>query len=158
VREPVGLVTRSEEQTEALGARLARAVPALDTPAIVYLQGDLGSGKTTFARGALRALGVTGTVRSPSYTLLERYETPQLVAIHLDLYRLRHPDELESLGLRDVHRAGHLWLIEWPERGGERLPAADVSVALEAGVGEHRISIAAGSALGRLWLGPLQGS
>jgi tRNA threonylcarbamoyladenosine biosynthesis protein TsaE len=94
----------------------------------VELAGDLGTGKSTFARGALRALGVIGPIKSPSYTLLESYElrAAALHAVHLDLYRLNDPDELEHLGLADYHRPGYLWLIEWPERAAGRLPPADL--------------------------------
>lgn len=153
MRQPVATVTASGEETEALGARLAHTIPALDqTAAIVHLQGDLGAGKTTFARGVLHGLGVSGTVRSPTYTLLERYETPSIIAIHLDLYRLADPGELEPLGLRELHRPAHLWLIEWPERAEGRLPAPDLSVHLEAGAGCHRVRVCASSALGSRWL------
>ena len=85
---------------------------------IVLLSGELGAGKSTFARGVLRALGAQGPIKSPSYTLLETYELPGVHAVHLDLYRLIDPDELEHLGLADYHRPGFLWLVEWPERGG----------------------------------------
>jgi tRNA threonylcarbamoyladenosine biosynthesis protein TsaE len=159
VREPVEHETASSEETEALGARLARALPALaDFAGIVYLQGDLGSGKTTLARGLLRELGVEGTVRSPTYTLLERYETPAAIVVHLDLYRLQSPAELEPLGLRELHRPQHLWLIEWPERAQGRLPDADVRVMLEAGANRHRIRLDASSAFGRNWLERLRKS
>jgi tRNA threonylcarbamoyladenosine biosynthesis protein TsaE len=159
VRQPVEIATRSGEQTEALGARLAQAVPSLaDAAATVHLQGNLGSGKTTFARGMLHAFGVRGTVRSPTYTLLERYETRELVVVHLDLYRVRDPAELEHLGLRELHRPEHLWVIEWPERAGGRLPDPDVCVELEAGADQHRIRLTARSPLGALWLERMPGS
>lgn len=159
MREPVETTTRSGDETEALASRLARALPELaDAPAIVYLDGELGSGKTTFARGVLRALGVRGTVRSPTYTLLERYATSRLVAVHLDLYRLRDPSELEQLGVRELHRPKHLWLIEWPQRGTGRLPEPDLSVELEAGVDHHRVRLVPRSPRGALWLDRMQGS
>ena len=97
---------------------------------IIYLCGPLGAGKTTLVRALLRALGVSGSVRSPTYTLLEPYETPAARVIHLDLYRLTGPDELEPLGLDAYPPETHWWLIEWPERGGERLPAPTVTVEL----------------------------
>jgi tRNA threonylcarbamoyladenosine biosynthesis protein TsaE len=159
VRQPVDITTRTSEDTAALAARFARSIPAPhESAAIVHLRGDLGSGKTTFARGVVRALGVTGTVRSPSYTLLERYETDARVVVHLDLYRLQDPAELEQLGLRELDRPGHLWLIEWPERGGTRLPAPDVCVELEAGADKHRLRLSARSAFGSSWLERLQSS
>jgi tRNA threonylcarbamoyladenosine biosynthesis protein TsaE len=134
-------LTTSSEQTEALGAQLLGATPPAGAPCrIVELSGELGSGKSTFARGVLRALGVSGPVRSPSYTLLETYELPgNFTAIHLDLYRLRDPGELEHLGLSDYFLPGHLWLIEWPERGAGRLPSPDLRFQFSFAEGSHRI-------------------
>lgn len=131
--------TRSGEETEALGARLLGMPPKADAPLVVELSGELGTGKSTFARGVLRALGVTGPIKSPSYTLLESYELPTVTAVHLDLYRLNDPDELENLGLSDYYRAGFLWLVEWPERGAGRLPRADQRFEFELADGAHRI-------------------
>jgi tRNA threonylcarbamoyladenosine biosynthesis protein TsaE len=113
--------------TEAAGAALARVLPADDL--IVYLQGDLGVGKTTLVRGLLRALGHKGRVPSPTYTLVEPYELQGRSLQHLDLYRIADPDELEFLGVRDM--AGVL-LIEWPERGLEHLPLPDIVCRLHA--------------------------
>ena len=106
---------------------------------MVFLRGELGSGKSTFARGVLRALGVQGPIKSPSYTLLETYELPAITAVHLDLYRLLDPEELEHLGLPDYHRPGFLWLVEWPERGVGRLPEADLQFQFSIGNDGHRI-------------------
>jgi tRNA threonylcarbamoyladenosine biosynthesis protein TsaE len=105
----------------------------------VSLSGELGAGKSTFARGALRALGVQGPIKSPSYTLLETYELPAVQAVHLDLYRLVDPAELEHLGLADYHRPGFLWLIEWPERGAGRLPPPDLKFEFSITKSGHRI-------------------
>lgn len=133
-------VTRSGEETEALAASLFGAPPAPAAPCrIVTLIGDLGAGKSTFARGALRALGVTGAIKSPSYTLLETYELATVHVVHLDLYRLKDPDELEHLGLADYHAPGQLWFIEWPENGGERLPPADDEFRFTIAGDGHRI-------------------
>ena len=84
-------------------------------------------------------MGVTGPIKSPSYTLLETYELPAITAIHLDLYRLLDPEELEHLGLPDYHRPGFLWLVEWPERGAGRLPDADLQLQFSMGPEGHRI-------------------
>lgn len=120
--------------TEHLGACLAATRP---TPAIVFLKGDLGAGKTTLARAMLRGLGVQGPVRSPTYTLVERYPLEQGEAVHMDLYRLADPGELDFLGLDDLHAEAGLWLVEWPERGAGALPGCDLM--LELGVdGEGR--------------------
>lgn len=133
-------LTHSGEETEALGASLLGKTPASVEPCrIVTLSGELGAGKSTFARGALRALGVQGTIKSPSYTLIESYELPGITVLHLDLYRLHDPDELENLGLADYHRPGHLWLIEWPERGAGRLPPADLGFVFSIANDGHRI-------------------
>ena len=132
--------TRSGEETEALGAELLGSKPEPDSPCrVVTLSGDLGAGKSTFARGVLRALGAKGNLKSPSYTLLELYELPQVQVVHLDLYRLQDPEELENLGLADYHRPGHLWLVEWPERGAGRLPPVDLGFVFSFADRAHRI-------------------
>lgn len=149
---------RTAEDTEELGGRLARALPAADAAlAVLYLSGELGAGKTTFARGFLRALGVADAVPSPTYTLLELYPAGALTIVHVDLFRVRNAAELESLGLREWARTGHVWLIEWPERGGTRLPPADLTLAFAAGAAGHTIEVGARSALGEAWLARLQG-
>src|ERR1700687_6314327 len=115
---------RTAQDTEDLGWRLARARPAANAAlAVLYLSGELGAGKTTFARGCLRALGVADAVPSPTYTLLELYPVGALTVVHVDLYRVRDAGELESLGLRDWARTGPVWLRGWPRPGGGRLPA-----------------------------------
>ena len=119
------LVLPDADATDRLGAVLAQTRPPR---AIVYLRGDLGAGKSTLARALLRALGVTGAIRSPTYTLVERYPVGDGDAVHLDLYRIGDPGELEFLGL-DAGE-GTLWLVEWPERGASALPPADLDVAL----------------------------
>jgi tRNA threonylcarbamoyladenosine biosynthesis protein TsaE len=96
-------------------------------------------------------------VRSPTYTLVEIYELGALTALHLDLYRLSDPEELGNLGLREWARGGHLWLIEWPERGAGRLPEADLVITLTAGDNGHDIEAIARSDLGVRWLERLPG-
>ncbi len=144
--------TRTAEETEACGARLASVRPEPRDLAVVYLTGELGAGKTTLTRGFLRALGVKGAVRSPTYTLVEVYETAGLTAVHLDLYRLSDPAELDNLGLREWAGAGHLWLVEWPDRGAERLPPADLVLRLTAGTAGHDIELTGATPLGQSWL------
>ncbi|HEY4555006.1 MAG TPA: tRNA (adenosine(37)-N6)-threonylcarbamoyltransferase complex ATPase subunit type 1 TsaE [Lysobacter sp.] len=111
--------------TDALGAALALTRP---TPAVVHLVGDLGAGKSTLARALLRALGVQGTIRSPTYTLVERYPVDGGEALHLDLYRIGDPGELDFLGLDAADAC--LWLVEWPERGAGALPPVDLRIDL----------------------------
>jgi tRNA threonylcarbamoyladenosine biosynthesis protein TsaE len=147
--------TGTAPETEELGAQLARALPAGRELAVVYLTGELGAGKTTLARGLLRALGIEEPVRSPTFTLLELYQAPGRLIVHADLYRLHDPAELEPLGLRELAREGYLWLIEWPERGGARLPAADLNVRLSTTARGHDLVIRAHSHLGERWLGAL---
>ena len=146
----------SAEETEAAGARIARVRPGGNPLSVVYLVGDLGAGKTTLARGFLRECGVSTTVRSPTYTLQEVYETPGLSVLHLDLYRLNDPRELDNLGLREWARSGCAWLVEWPERGAARLPPADLLLALRADPASHQIEAQAGTPLGEAWLARLR--
>ncbi len=141
------------EETEALGARLARAIPAGHPHALqVHLHGDLGAGKTTLARGFLRGLGFQDVVRSPTYTLVETYAFGSITVVHADLYRLQDPDEFEALGLRDLYAAGHVWLIEWPERAGHWLPAPDLHVTLAAEPTCHTLEFRAATVAGQQWL------
>lgn len=122
--------------TETLGQALAAARP---TVAVVYLHGELGAGKSTLARALLRALGVTGAIRSPTYTLVERYPLHGGdEALHLDLYRIGDVGELEFLGLDATDAA--LWLVEWPERGRAGLPKADLQIDLDI-AGPGRVAV-----------------
>jgi tRNA threonylcarbamoyladenosine biosynthesis protein TsaE len=145
----------SELATEEFGARLARARPAGRELAVVFLSGELGSGKTTLVRGFLRCLGVSTAVRSPTYTLIELYPLGALTVVHADLYRLRDAGELENLGLRDFAQAPYLWLIEWPERGSGHLPAPDLRLDLSLSSEAHAIEAQACSPLGEGWLAQL---
>ena len=133
-------VTHSGEETEALGAKLLGTPPGRNSSCrVIELRGELGTGKSTFARGVLRALGATGPIKSPSYTLMETYDLPGVQALHLDLYRLNDPEELEHLGLADYYRAGNLWLIGWREKGDGRLPPPDLRFEFSIGPEGHRI-------------------
>ena len=139
--------------TEGLGARLARARPDGRAPlAVLYLCGDLGAGKTTLAQGFLRACGITGPVRSPTYSLLQLYPLEGQTVVHLDLYRLRTPEELEHLGLEEWALPGCLWLIEWPQRAHGGLPTPDVTVELSVAAEGHAARLTYGTAAGEAWL------
>ncbi|MCO5761075.1 MAG: tRNA (adenosine(37)-N6)-threonylcarbamoyltransferase complex ATPase subunit type 1 TsaE [Gammaproteobacteria bacterium] len=119
---------RGEAAQEALGQLLAGL---LRPPLILWLEGDLGTGKTTLTRGILRGLGHGGAVRSPTFTLLEPYELGPRRLYHLDLYRLGDPEELEYLGLRDLLERDSILIVEWPRRGGRVLPAADLEIRFD---------------------------
>jgi tRNA threonylcarbamoyladenosine biosynthesis protein TsaE len=117
-----------EAATQAFAARLAQVLrPGL----VVYLHGDLGAGKTTLVRALLRSLGYAGRVKSPTYTLVERYETAGLNLRHFDLYRFRDAEEWESAGFRDEFDGRNICLVEWPEQAAGLLPAADISISFE---------------------------
>ena len=147
--------------TDALGEALGRgfagtvAVAGEPSGAVLYLQGDLGAGKTTCARSLLRALGVVGLVRSPTYTLVETYELAGLTCIHVDLYRLQSLTEVDELGLRDVVGPGCLLLVEWPEKGQGALPPADVELNLLYDGDARRARLSAATKLGIDWLSNL---
>jgi tRNA threonylcarbamoyladenosine biosynthesis protein TsaE len=118
-------------------ARALAARPEL-TDAFIELRGMLGAGKTTFVRHLLRALGVTGRVKSPTYALMEVYELPLLNAWHFDFYRFNDPQEWEDAGFRDVFASPGLKLAEWPQQVADLLPPADLRMELQAGEGPER--------------------
>lgn len=139
--------------TERLALSLAQQRPPDPATAlVVFLQGDLGTGKTTLARTLLHALGAAGPIRSPTYTLVEHYPLTEGRAVHVDLYRLRGADELEQLGLRDELQAGVLLLVEWPERAAALLPRPDLQVTLSIAGAGRAAELHAGSAIGGVWL------
>lgn len=134
---------------DTLGRQLGRA---LDGGAVVYLSGELGTGKTALVRGVLHGLGFTGSVRSPTYTLVEGYEWSGRRFQHLDLYRIIAPVELEFLGIRELDDPTQWVFVEWPERGAGALPRADVVVNLEFADCGRRVSLAAATRRGRALL------
>ena len=135
--------------TATLASGLAASRPER---AIVWLEGDLGAGKSTLARAWLRELGVQGAIRSPTYTLVERYPIPGGEAAHLDLYRLGDASELDFLGLDALAADATLWLVEWPERARTGLPPADLRIRLEMEADGRRATLVPGTEAGRLWL------
>ena len=135
--------------TAALGARLAAGI---GPGRVLHLQGDLGTGKTTLVRGLLRALGVHGAVKSPTYTWVEPYAVSRLDLYHFDFYRFKDQSEWLSSGLREYFRPDSACIVEWPERVGALLPAPDVSVALTHEAEARRARMQAHSPAGRAWL------
>ncbi len=115
------------EATEQFGASLNKVLPK---KCVIYLQGDLGAGKTTFVRGFLRAAGYNGTVKSPTYNLVEEYTIAQQTVFHFDLYRLSVPEELEWIGINDYFAQQSICFIEWPDLGLGFLPQPDLIIAL----------------------------
>lgn len=142
MQTPVTFDLPDDAATERFGAALATA---LQPNWIVYLQGDLGAGKTALARAILRALGYRSKVKSPTYTLIEPYTLPGLMVYHLDLYRLGDPEELEYIGLRDLLDTPALLLVEWPERGYGYLPPATLIVRLQYQTNGRRCTLVTGS-------------
>ncbi len=139
--------------TDRLGAALARGLPgAVAQPVVLYLQGELGAGKTTCVRSLLRALGAAGLIRSPTYTLVEVYALQRATCLHLDLYRLRSALEVEELGLREHALAGNLWLVEWPELGRGLVPSADLTLTLGYAGAGREAALQSASAVGQAWL------
>ena len=108
---------------------------------LIFLSGDLGTGKTTFAQAATRAMGFEGVVNSPTFTLIETYQTDYGELVHLDLYRLESLMELENIGIRDYLDGQFICFIEWPQKGDGLLPAADIIVDLEYAGDRRRLGV-----------------
>ena len=118
----------SAEEMENFGMALGRLCPETFS---IYLEGDLGAGKTTLARGILRACGFQGKVKSPTYTLVESYSTAAGEIFHFDLYRLESAEELANIGFRDYFAESSLLLLEWPEKAKAILPPADLVIVFQ---------------------------
>ena len=143
----------NESITLALGAEIATILrPGL----IIFLKGDLGAGKTTFARGILRGLGYQGKVKSPTYNLVELYKFSRLYFYHFDFYRFDNPIEWEEAGFREYFNANSICLVEWPEKTGKLLPIADLLIFLKIIETGRNIEIQAGTEVGRQCLNDWQ--
>ncbi|MGE0800778.1 MAG: tRNA (adenosine(37)-N6)-threonylcarbamoyltransferase complex ATPase subunit type 1 TsaE [Lautropia sp.] len=147
--------------TERFGAALARALaaePLSEQAFVIHLSGDLGAGKTTLARAILRGTGVTGPVKSPTFTLLEPYNSPSSPIYHFDLYRFSSPDQWFDAGFEDIISGPGLVLVEWPENAAGALPPPDLRARLEPlGEDDGRcIELAAGTAAGARCLSALR--
>lgn len=137
-------VIADEAQTQALTQRLAGS-PALNQ-AVIWLQGHLGAGKTTFVRHLLRTLGVQGRIKSPTYAIVEPHQVPAsalfplgLSVSHFDFYRFNDPREWEDAGFRELFAAPGLKLVEWPEKAANHLPPPDLDISIEALQDDQRL-------------------
>ena len=150
---PLAVHLADEAATRALGAKLAAVIgPGF----AIHLSGDLGSGKTTLARGLIHALGFAGKVKSPSYTLVEPYIDSRLTLYHFDFFRFRDPEEWADAGFRECFNEHSICVVEWPEKAGDRLPPADVHIALSMSPGGGRdATLDAGIDAGRRCLSSL---
>ncbi|AMO54742.1 tRNA threonylcarbamoyladenosine biosynthesis protein TsaE [Endozoicomonas montiporae CL-33] len=149
----INLLIDDEDAMVQLGSALAEAMGG---EAVIYLQGDLGAGKTTLCRGILRHFGHQGAVKSPTYTLVEPYNVDGQLIYHFDLYRLADPEELEFIGGRDYFSEAGLCLIEWPGRGEGALPDADLEVTLDYNLPGRKATIVAGTVRGITMLARMQ--
>jgi tRNA threonylcarbamoyladenosine biosynthesis protein TsaE len=138
--------------TARLGAALARGV---EPGRVLHLSGDLGAGKTTLVRGLLRARGIHGPVKSPTYTWVEPYALSSLDLYHFDFYRFMDRTEWLSSGLREYFRPDACCIVEWPEKAGSLLPPPDLSVQLTYDGESRRASIGSHSPAGEAWLSSL---
>ena len=145
----------SDQQMQALGAKLATASGGQGR---IYLDGDLGTGKTTLVRGLIHALGHDAAVKSPTFTLVEPYQVGAKNIYHFDLYRLSDPEELEYMGLRDYFSADSLCLVEWPEKGGQMLPDPDLLLKLNHAGRSRDVTVSAVTEAGKLMLKALENS
>lgn len=143
------LSLKNEAATLAFGANVAGILQGGE---VIYLSGELGTGKTTFVRGLLQALGHVGTVKSPTYTLVEPYSIAGRNIYHFDLYRLNDPEELEAMGIRDYCDGESVCLFEWPEQGRAILPPADIILSLTHSEPGREANIESGSLLGETLL------
>jgi len=146
---PVDLKLPDAEATERLGASLAAgAAPGR----VLHLRGELGSGKTTVVRGALRALGFEGRVKSPTYAVVEPYAVSRLHLYHFDFFRLKEPKEWLDSGFREYFSPQSVCFVEWPERAGDTLPPPDLELKLEFAGAGRKARLTPHSPVGEAWL------
>ena len=142
----ISLALADEQATVAMGAKLASVTQRLNLDSLlVFLNGDLGAGKTTLTRGFVQGMGHKGNVKSPTYTLVEPYELEPWFVYHFDLYRLGDPEELEYMGIRDYFSQKFCCFIEWPEKGAGLLPQEDLIIDLQYNNTERLITLVAQS-------------
>ncbi|MGY6772740.1 tRNA (adenosine(37)-N6)-threonylcarbamoyltransferase complex ATPase subunit type 1 TsaE [Gallibacterium sp. ZY190522] len=143
--ESLTLFLANEEATIALGQKLSRFLLTPTQNFVIYLNGQLGAGKTTLTRSIIQAMGYQGNVKSPTYALVEEYHLSQKSIYHFDLYRLSDPEELEFIGFRDYFRENALCLLEWAEKGGDIIPQPDLLINIEYQEQARQITLIANS-------------
>ncbi|MHA3738557.1 tRNA (adenosine(37)-N6)-threonylcarbamoyltransferase complex ATPase subunit type 1 TsaE [Pseudomonas sp. Eth.TT006] len=148
----VTLYLADEQAMSDFGARIARVTQG---HGLIFLEGNLGMGKTTLSRGIIRGLGHVGAVKSPTFTLVEPYEIGDVRAFHFDLYRLVDPEELEFLGIRDYFEDDALCLIEWPDKGAGFLPKPDLTITISPQDGGRSLKILSQGSRGEAWCAAL---
>ena len=148
----VTLYLADEQAMSDFGARIARVTQG---HGLIFLEGNLGMGKTTLSRGIIRGLGHVGAVKSPTFTLVEPYEIGDVRAFHFDLYRLVDPEELEFLGIRDYFEDNALCLIEWPDKGAGFLPKPDLTITISPQDSGRSLKILSQGSRGEAWCAAL---
>ncbi|KAB0491921.1 tRNA (adenosine(37)-N6)-threonylcarbamoyltransferase complex ATPase subunit type 1 TsaE [Pseudomonas vancouverensis] len=148
----VTLYLADEQAMSDFGARIARVTQG---HGLIFLEGNLGMGKTTLSRGIIRGLGHVGAVKSPTFTLVEPYEIGDARAFHFDLYRLVDPEELEFLGIRDYFEDDALCLIEWPDKGAGFLPKPDLTITISPHNSGRSLKILPQGSRGEAWCAAL---
>ncbi|MFJ4251017.1 tRNA threonylcarbamoyladenosine biosynthesis protein TsaE [Pseudomonas helmanticensis] len=148
----VTLYLADEQAMSDFGARIARVTQG---HGLIFLEGNLGMGKTTLSRGIIRELGHVGAVKSPTFTLVEPYEIGDIRAFHFDLYRLVDPEELEFLGIRDYFDDDALCLIEWPDKGAGFLPKPDLTITISPQDSGRSLKILSQGSRGEAWCAAL---
>ena len=148
----VTLYLADEQAMSDFGARIARIT---EGHGLIFLEGNLGMGKTTLSRGIIRGLGHVGAVKSPTFTLVEPYEIGDIRTFHFDLYRLVDPEELEFLGIRDYFEDDALCLIEWPDKGAGFLPKPDLTITISPQDSGRSLKILSQGSRGEIWCAAL---
>ncbi|WP_223461550.1 MULTISPECIES: tRNA (adenosine(37)-N6)-threonylcarbamoyltransferase complex ATPase subunit type 1 TsaE [unclassified Pseudomonas] len=148
----VTLYLADEQAMSDFGARVARITQG---HGLIFLEGNLGMGKTTLSRGIIRGFGHVGAVKSPTFTLVEPYEIGDIRAFHFDLYRLVDPEELEFLGIRDYFEDDALCLIEWPDKGAGFLPKPDLTITISPQDSGRSLKILSQGSRGEAWCAAL---
>ena len=149
--EPINqmqILLEDEQKMQVFGEKIAQVIGQINAPLLILLNGDLGAGKTTLSRGILNGLGHRGSVKSPTYTLVEPYDLAIGKVFHFDLYRLVDPEELYDIGFNDYLTESQLCMIEWPDKGGSLLPKADISLQINSNGTGRQVILTAQTSLG----------